>query len=463
MPSNPIEESTPGDLYVRINEDLRTDSLDDLVNELDTIVERAAGGGDTPGTDESSLAEPVAGAQPAAKAVTPEVTSPAPGSQQSVPAFTLIDDIKPEAEQELSWVDYLEFFAGPLMSFGDAALAPIVADYKSTTTLGKAGEAFQIAGRTFYERMFPELKPGADISTTGGLDPGEKFVERYTPNAPDALKPVIATGVSIITDPTIALGLPAMKAFQRGARAAQQATAQEGVWSAGFKDLMGVLNVTDVPFSASRRTFLKGSAALGGAAAIGGGSYVGLKKVMGALDQPLKVAIKNIPMSPMARQKVNFAFLKTLSGIEAFTNSRGENYAQLVERYGKDIADEITTIGRRWTDSSGKYVIKNEDEFLQFAQDLNLHKPLRWLESQGVIGDAQTWLKQYYKIQAKGNNIKMELLLILSWGIIGVGIVKIMISFGRSWIVWGFKKNTLMAILRLEIGLQPLWICTING
>jgi hypothetical protein len=103
----------------------------------------------------------VAGAQPAAKAVTPEVTSPAPGSQQSVPAFTLIDDIKPEAEQELSWVDYLEFFAGPLMSFGDAALAPIVADYKSTTTLGKAGEAFQIAGRTFYERR--RAGPGRKI------------------------------------------------------------------------------------------------------------------------------------------------------------------------------------------------------------------------------------------------------------------------------------------------------------
>jgi len=136
---------------------------------------------------------------------------------------------------------FLEWAAGPLISFGDAAIAPIGADYDpNETTAERLGSVFKVSGEAFIKRFFPEY--GQEVPFYG-----RRVVDRYMSGLPEAAKVPVGVALEMISDPSIMPGLPTLKMFQAGTRAQQfTQTRGMGVWELGLKDLMGTINTSQL-------------------------------------------------------------------------------------------------------------------------------------------------------------------------------------------------------------------------
>ena len=106
-------------------------------------------------------------------------------------------------EEKLGVLDILEWATSPLMAAGDAIVAPIA---EGTTGVM---DTLSAMGRAAADRLHPEL--GSEHPDYAG-----QVIERYLPDTPEVMKPVLSTGISIATDPASYLGFTGFKAFQKG-------------------------------------------------------------------------------------------------------------------------------------------------------------------------------------------------------------------------------------------------------
>ena len=145
-----------------------------------------------------------------------------------------------EKKKSLSVINTLTWATSPLMALGDFATAPMGdQNYPGTGFTDDTIHAFKVGGKAFLDRLLP--KYGEEITNHG-----EAVVEKHLPEAPGWLKPVLATGVELVADPTVSLGLGAAKIFQEGMRVKKlQALGEEpltnkGIWEEGIGKLLGL-------------------------------------------------------------------------------------------------------------------------------------------------------------------------------------------------------------------------------
>lgn len=164
------------------------------------------------------------------------------------------DDISNERSQEAKDQDkkdsmgilkVLDWATSPLQALGDAAAAPIAdQQYPGTGAVDDTLHALKVSGQALVKRLLPDIKETAP-------DYGREIVDQQMPNLPEWSKPVVATGISLITDPTVTLGIGGAKIFQAGmeAKALQSegkaTVSNRGIWEEGVSNLLGLTRVKD--------------------------------------------------------------------------------------------------------------------------------------------------------------------------------------------------------------------------
>ena len=109
-----------------------------------------------------------------------------------------------------------EWLLSPFAALGDASAAPLAHNYQQEGLMGKAGEAIQISGKAFMDRILPTY--GAEHEDYGGQIAGQ-----IAPNASQGVKSALGLGLNVLTDPTIGLAAGSMKTIQRGMKLSREA------------------------------------------------------------------------------------------------------------------------------------------------------------------------------------------------------------------------------------------------
>lgn len=202
-----------------------TNSFDNMRSSLRQDIENPVQGPQT--SDKSGSTTPVVSGSP-------------------LPTEDIANAMFPKEEKEDGKRGFFGAMAAPFMALGDAAAAPIAnQNYRNKDFLGDTLYAIEVSGGAFIDSMFPGARDPESAFGDEAKNYGAMIVDQNLSELPAKLKPTVAVAISMLTDPSVTLGIGAAKLFQAGLKAKKlQAmggeVAETGVWEEGVQKLLGL-------------------------------------------------------------------------------------------------------------------------------------------------------------------------------------------------------------------------------